>query len=274
MSEEKNESKSVSPETSGDVDLDSSNNIEWNDAIEILIKEQGEKALAYNWLHTRCEKKFSYASNFLAIPTIIFSTLSGSASIASNQFGDNKYIPLGIGALSIMVGIISTINSYFSWAKRAENHRISALNYSKLYLFISIELSLPREKRMNPRDFIKVIREQIERLGEISPPVADDIISQFRQEFDGKYPNVSKPEITNGLVEIKIYKEPPPISKEVGTQYDPPVSNPPFKFDLFQTVDPADGASSTTDDNESVDTVKSLSEFSKKLANKKLPAWK
>lgn len=197
------------------------NKIEWNDAIETLIKEQGEKALAYNWLHTRCEKKFSYANNFLAIPVIIFSTLAGSASIASNQFGDSKYISLGIGGLSIIVGILSTINSYFSWAKRAENHRISALNYSKLYLFISIELSLPRDKRMNPRDFIKVIREQIERLGEISPPVSDDIIARFKHEFDGKYPNVSRPEVTNGLIEIRVYKEPPPIVKTQTIQTEP-----------------------------------------------------
>jgi hypothetical protein len=199
-------------------EVNSESNIEWNDAIETLIREQGEKALAYNWLHTRCEKKFSYANNYIALPVICLSTASGSASIASSQFGDSKYISLGIGALSILVGILSTINSYFSWAKRAENHRISALNYSKLFLFISIELSLPREKRMNPRDFIKVIREQVERLGEISPPVADDIISDFKHEFDGKYPNVSRPEVTNGLIEIKVYKEPPPTVKEKETQ--------------------------------------------------------
>jgi hypothetical protein len=272
MNDEKKDSKSISHETGGEIDLDSSpNDIEWNDAIENLIKEQGEKALAYNWLHTRCEKKYSHLNNYIAIPCIVMSTISGSASIASNQFGDSKYISLGIGAFSILVGVLSTINSYFSWAKRAENHRISALNYSKLYLFISIELSLPREKRMNPRDFIKVIREQIERLGEISPPVADDIISQFRHEFDGKYPNVSKPEITNGLVEIKVYKEPPSTTKEVSTQADPPPT--PIKFDLFKSVDPVD-ENSTNDDNESVDTLKSLSGLSKKMTNKKAPAWK
>jgi hypothetical protein len=266
MSDEKKESVSTANEVAVDIDLDSSNNIEWNDAIENLIKEQGEKALAYNWLHTRCEKKFSYANNYIALPVIIFSTISGSASIASNQFGDSKYIPIGIGALSIIVGILSTVNSYFSWAKRAENHRISALNYSKLYLFISIELSLPREKRMNPRDFIKVIREQIERLGEISPPVADDIISHFRHEFDGKYPNVSRPEVTNGLVEIKVYKAPPVVMKEIGVQVDPPA---PPKIELINVDD-----NSSIGDNESVDTIKSLTGFSKKLANKKLPAWK
>jgi hypothetical protein len=261
MSEDNNNPKAE--DTASVSDIVPETTIEWNDAIETLIKEQGEKALAYNWLHTRCEKKFSHANNFIAIPVIIFSTLSGSASIASNQFGDNKYIPLGIGALSIFVGILSTINSYFSWAKRAENHRISALNYSKLYLFISIELSLPREKRMNPRDFIKVIREQVERLGEISPPVADDVIASFKHDFDGKYPNVSRPEVTNGLVEIKVYKEPPPQVKEKETQTEIGTS-------------PGPGGTGLDDDSASIcsnSTVLTIVPLSRKMT-KKTPVWK
>jgi len=271
MSDESSNETNKSPETFESTEVNSL--IEWNDAIETLIKEQGEKALSYNWLHTRCEKKFSYANNYIALPVIIFSTISGSASIASNQFGDSKYIPIGIGALSIMVGILSTINSYFSWAKRAENHRISALNYSKLYLFISIELSLPREKRMNPRDFIKVIREQIERLGEISPPVADDIIKQFRNEFDGKYPNVSKPEVTNGLVEIKVYKEPPPMIKDSSSQTetnDHNDSDIPAAYRNFLETIPA---TSGSDDGLSVETVQTVVPMSRKMTKKPL-AWK
>jgi hypothetical protein len=256
--------------------------IEWNDAIETLIKEQGEKALSYTWLHTKCEKKYSYANNFIALPVICLSTLAGSASIASNQLGDSKYIPLGIGALSIIVGILSTINSYFSWAKRAENHRISALNYSKLYLFISIELSLPREKRMNPRDFIKVIREQIERLGEISPPIADDIIKEFRTEFDGKYENVSKPEITNGLVSIRVYKEPEPLVKEKAVQTEPdlPDSLKDFTLDEATAVNALPSVeeekngslSESNDDDDSIDTLKTITPLSRKMTKKS--AWR
>jgi hypothetical protein len=255
------------------VDIENNTNIEWNDAIETLIKEQGEKSLSYNWLHTRCEKKFSNANNYIALPVIIFSTAAGSASIASNQFGDSMYIPLGIGALSILVGILSTINSYFSWAKRAENHRISALNYSKLYLFISIELSLPRDKRMNPRDFIKVIREQIERLGEISPPVADDIIGQFKKEFDGKYPNVSKPEITNGLIEIKVYKEPPPAIKEKGTQTEIPNVSIGIPFPAMYREPGSSVDTENATEVSSIATLRTFTPLDKKMTRKQ-NIWK
>ena len=53
-----------------DVDIETNTTIEWNDAIETLIKEQGEKALSYNWLHTRCEKKYSRLNNYIPLPVI------------------------------------------------------------------------------------------------------------------------------------------------------------------------------------------------------------
>jgi len=207
---------------------DTSSSVKWNTAIESLVKEQGEKALAYSWLHTNCEKKYSRLNNYIALPCIALSTFIGSASIASNQLGDSKFISIGIGLVSIFVGVLSTINSYFAWAKRAENHRISSMNYSKLYLFISFELSMPREKRIRAKDFIKVIREQIERLNEISPQISDDIIMKFRKEFDGKYENVSRPEITNGLIAIRIYGiDIPETMRQSSTLSNPSVMGPP-----------------------------------------------
>jgi hypothetical protein len=124
---------------------------------------------------------------------------------------------------------------------------------------------------MNPRDFIKVIREQIERLGEISPPVADDIISQFRKEFDGKYPNVSKPEITNGLVEIKVYKEPPVFNREKATQTD----ITPNEQNLFREYKEP-GSSIDTENASVVDsiaTLQTVTPVARKMT-RKAAAWK
>jgi len=126
--------------------------IVWNCAIEQLIKGLGEKALSLSWLHSRSEKRYVYLNNYLAIPTIVLSTITGAGSIG---FGDLKEISYIMGGISIIVSIISTLNSYFSFAKRSEAHRITSVNYSKLYLQISIELSLPRQERMNVTDFMK-----------------------------------------------------------------------------------------------------------------------
>ena len=70
-----------------------------------------------------------------------------------------------------------------------------------------IELSLPRSERMAAKDMLKVIRDQLDRLMETSPQIPDPIIDLFRQKFYTSTPNITKPEITNGLDPIHVYHE-------------------------------------------------------------------
>jgi hypothetical protein len=182
----------------------------WTDAIEALVKSLGEKALSMSWLHGRAEKRYSWMNNWLAIPSIVISTITGVGTVGFGAIGDISYI---MGSLSIIVSILGTLNSYFAFAKRAEAHRITSVNYSKLYLQISIEMSLPRLKRMNVKDFLKGVSEQIQRLNEIQPQIPDLVILDYQRKFKDEPNTISKPEITNGLVEIQIFKDPPEVEE-------------------------------------------------------------
>jgi hypothetical protein len=177
----------------------------WNSSIEALIKSLGEKALSLSWLHNRSEKRYSYYNNFLAIPAIVLSSITATVG---GTFAGNKDVSYATTIASIVVSVITTLNSYFSYAKRSESHRITSINYSKLYLQINIELSLPRTKRMNVKDFLKVVSEQIQRLNEVQPAIPDAVILEYNKKFKDEPPTISRPEITNGLVDIKIYEEP------------------------------------------------------------------
>ena len=181
--------------------------LQWNSATESLVKKIGEQSLSYQWLHRRSEDIYNYWNNYLAIPSIVLSTITGAGSIG---FGDDgRDASLILGSLSIVVSIISTLNSYFGYAKRSEAHRITAIHYSKLYLQISIEMSLPRERRMNVKDFLKGIQEQMIRLNEVSPNISDAVIADYNKRFDDEPETIAKPEMCNGLSEIKVYMEPP-----------------------------------------------------------------
>lgn len=187
--------------------MEISHQVEWNDRLEELIAEEGEKCLCFAWLHGRSEALYSYRNNFIALPVIVLSTLAGTASIgAEGLFGKTDWAAVGIGLVSISVGILNTVGQYFSWAKRSEGHRIAHIVYQKLYRFISVELSLPRKERMAAGDLLKVVREQYDRLSETSPLIPDKIINEFRARFKD-YTDVAKPEITNGLEKVYIYSE-------------------------------------------------------------------
>jgi hypothetical protein len=67
-----------------------------------------------------------------------------------------------------------------------------------------IEMALPRDERMSPHDLLKYVKDQYDRLAEISPLVPGPVIEEFKSKFS-KYTDVSKPEEANGLSKIHIY---------------------------------------------------------------------
>jgi len=100
---------------------------------------------------------------------------------------------------------LNTAGSYYGWAKRAEGHRISAIHYARLYRAITVELALPREERMQPHDFLKYVKDQYDRLQEISPLLPTEVITEFQHKFANEK-EISKPEEANGLEKITVFR--------------------------------------------------------------------
>jgi hypothetical protein len=185
---------------------DTKHDITWNSQLERILSDEGERSLCFQWLHSKSEKWYSKLNTYLSLPVILMSTVAGSASIGSQSlFGESSTAPIAIGCVSLAVATLNTVGSYFGWSKRSESHRIAALTYSKVYRFILIELALPRVERMSPKDMLKVIRDQCDRLQETSPQIPDNIINEFKQKFGDTTPDVKKPEITNGLDPIIVH---------------------------------------------------------------------
>ena len=124
------------------------------------------------------------------------------------MFSDPNASAIGLGLLSLFVALLSATQTYFKWSARAEAHRISAIQWSRLYRHLCIEMNLPRTERKQPQDLLKDTQQMYDRLQEISPLIAPDVIETFKKTFD-KYKDVSKPEEMNGLEKITVYTENP-----------------------------------------------------------------
>jgi len=190
--------------------------IHWSSQLEDLIAQEGEKCRGLAWIHQRAEGEASKKNNYIMLPVIVLSTLSGTASVGSSAlFGENSYSSIAIGMVSIAVGILNTVNSYFAFAKKSEAHRIAYLHYSKLFTWVSVELSLPRAERMNAEDMLKHLRAEMERLAETTPTPPQHILTDFTKRFKD-YTDVSKPAETNGLAKIKVFREEVRIPSPLG----------------------------------------------------------
>lgn len=203
--------------------------INWNPQIEILIKDEGEKAFGYAWLHNKSELIYSKFENYISLPVIILSTLTGFFSASSTSIFPNFDSSILLGAISIGVGVLNTIGTKFAFSKRAEGHRIASIHYGKLYRFINIELSLPRNERMNPNEMLKVIRTDIDRLKETAPAIPESIIKLFNEKFEHET-GIAVPEITNGLSKIIIFREEMKSPKPFQTVTIPATPSSPVKI--------------------------------------------
>jgi len=180
--------------------------VSWNSQLEKILSDEGERCLCYSWLHDRSEKRYSRLHTAITLPSIVMATLAGSASIGSTSlFAKTEIANVIIGIITLSVGLLTTVSNYFSWAKRSESHRIADITYKKVYKFILIELSLPRSERMAAKDMLKTVRDETQRLEETSPQVPDTVIREFKKRFGDTTPEVTKPEITNGLDPIYVY---------------------------------------------------------------------
>jgi hypothetical protein len=178
----------------------------WNDSLESYFCDTAEKAECLSWVHKRGEELYSHRKSFIDMPVIVLSSVVGFCSVGSATIfqGQSELSSILLGVLSLIVSTINTTGSYFGWAKRAEGHRVSSIHYSKLYRFLKIELSLPRNERLPPQTLLKYCKDQYDRLQEVSPLIPTIIANEFKAKFS-KYKDIAKPEEMNGLTAVKTF---------------------------------------------------------------------
>ena len=187
--------------------MDIAKHIHWTPMLEDYFASTGEKAHCLSWVHKRAEELYSNRRTYIDLPVIILSSVTGFLSVGTTSIfaGHEELASVMLGMMSLIVSILNTTGSYFGWAKRTEGHRISAIHYAKLYRFISVEMSLPRDERMSPHDLLKYVKENYDRLAEVSPLLPQPVIKVFQERFANET-DISKPEEANGLEKIVVYR--------------------------------------------------------------------
>lgn len=180
--------------------------ITWHNNLEEYFASTGEKCNCLSWCHKRAEELYSKRRTYIDLPVITLSAVTGFLSVGSSTMfeGETKSSSIGLGCISLLVSVLNVMGTYFGWAKRAEGHRISSIQYSRLYRSLMVELGLPREERQPPTVLLKHVRDQYDRLQEISPLLPPEIIAIFNSKFSQEK-EISKPEELNGLHKITIY---------------------------------------------------------------------
>ena len=178
----------------------------WDDAFEKICADMIDEAQINTFLHIKSHRYYSKWSRTFQIPIILLSAIVGSANFASNNFGKEKEtVILAVGAISIVISIISSIAQYLKLAELKESHRISSFHWEKFYNKIKVQLMLTRGARRRLPDFYDDITTEYHRLKEISPIFTSKISKSARKNEGYEYLNI--PFYLNGFRPVVPYEK-------------------------------------------------------------------
>jgi hypothetical protein len=187
----------------------------WNEYHEDVLRQWGEAAACYRYMHHRAFLMFKRMSLRFNLPVIVLSTVTGTANFAQTSFPESMraMVPSIIGGLNLIAGLIATIMQFLKINELMENHRTSALGHGSLSRNIRLQLSLPRvERKKEGLKFVDECKSMYDSLLEQSPPIPKHILLNFDKEYplDGVF---TKPEILNvrPIPKLKLPKTIEPI---------------------------------------------------------------
>jgi hypothetical protein len=187
--------------------------VEWSNENEKILVEWGDIAACNKWLHTESCKLFTRKNAYFTIPIIIISTITGTISfiaVGNNTKKIYNYLQMGVGSANIIIGVMSTIHQFLNIAELKEKHRAAYIMWDKLYRNIRVELAKAPKERTEANRFIKLCRQEYDRLTEISPIISPSIVRLFFKIFSGepgseqrrRFELLKKPDVCNSLVSL------------------------------------------------------------------------
>jgi hypothetical protein len=199
-------------ESSNDLLVDQKIIIEWTPEHEQILIEWADKAMCYRWLHAKSNVMYSTLNAWYTIPVIIISTLTGTANFAQERvpLEYQPFFVMIVGAFNIIAGIVTTIQQFLKITQLNESHRVSSIAWDKFYRNIKIELAKHPLERIDPKQMLKMSKEEFDRLIETSPNIPEKIVQQFKINFFEleSFDKIIKPEICDILVPTTEYRNP------------------------------------------------------------------
>jgi len=161
--------------------------VEWSEDHETILVDWADKALCYKWLHNKAHVAYSTKNTWFTIPVIIMSTLTGTANFAQDRIPP-EYLnaaTMGIGAVNLIAGILTTIQQFLKITELNESHRVSSIAWGKFYRNVKIEISKSPSERTPVVQLLKHAKEEFDRLIETSPSLSDKVVKEFIKTFSG-----------------------------------------------------------------------------------------
>lgn len=188
----------------------------WHESIERLLQKYCDEAQVRESLHRKAYYFYKRSLSWFQLPIIILSAASGSVQFLSKSFPKHEStIVTGTATLSIIVSIVSAIMTYLKLGENKSKNETSAGAWQGFYNTVSHQLNLARNLREDPQKFLADIKQQYDRLFEISPICNRGFILAVKKSVKKNAPDEFQiPCYLNGFQRTNVWREPNDVFEE------------------------------------------------------------
>ncbi|HKQ08226.1 MAG TPA: SLATT domain-containing protein [Blastocatellia bacterium] len=142
---------------------------------DLLLADWFRRVRESQHMHYDASHYFSRLHYYLGIPTMILTSLVGTAVFASldkQSVGDIKIL---VGLVSILASVLATLQTFLGLSERAERHRVTAASYSAIRRQLEMIKTFQPEEKEKLIQTLTDIRDQMDSLAKSSPEVPQKI---------------------------------------------------------------------------------------------------
>jgi hypothetical protein len=180
----------------------------WSDDVELVCRNIEHNAIELSRLHKRHYLRLSHQQIYYRIPIIVLSSLNSIFSVGLSAYVAQPIVSTTNCIMSLICGIISSVELYFQLTKRIETELISYREYYLLSTRINSCLKLERDHRRETSgtDFLTEVQNKYNTLFEASNVLIDDYTDELQLRIRKlRFPNPSfRKDSPNPLQEVNV----------------------------------------------------------------------
>jgi hypothetical protein len=177
----------------------------WNDKIEKVVRDIGNKSIKYKSLHMKISNE-SYNKYSLYMSSIIILTpLSGTISIISTFFELDSWIySITSAFLSFITCVLVSMVKFGKYEQIGNAHRIATSRYISLGNNVKRQLSLYRKDRISANEYLNWLTRSFDELYVSSPLLTnleeldkiEDEILEEKNDYNGEEKKMLKKDVS------------------------------------------------------------------------------
>ena len=158
----------------------------WTPRVERLLHDWRKRVYAAQSAHYASADLFRKLNYIVGIPTIIFSTVVGTAIFAGLEKNSPR-APL-VAFASIFAAVLAGLQTFLRFSERAAQHATAGDWYSAIRRDIEQMLHLPANCRGKAKKCLDDVRKEMNRASQDAPELNSRLLMRQAQRFGVKEP--------------------------------------------------------------------------------------